>query len=271
MEKVPVAQFHVVVRGHCWLKIQDHMRMLSAGDVVMFPLGEPHALMSAPQVSTISGQDVLAAYQAGEPCFSTGEESVKLLCGHCQLDRDVQHPLIQDLPSFVHIKDMGQRHLGWLEMVSKVLIGEMDNRQPGSSSVIDRLAEVLFIQVLRAYVIEQREPHGFLAAMRSPQLHQALEVIHAEMHQPLTVAEIARAAGMSRSSLAARFKEQLGISPMNYLTRWRMLKARDLLQTYDLSIMEVAEQVGYQSESAFHRIFKREFQQSPSTVRRMKS
>jgi AraC-like DNA-binding protein len=264
------AQFHVVVRGACWLTVGDDRRRLEAGDVVVLARGAAHTLSDDPESPSILGLQVLDAVLAGRPAFAVteGQAETLLLCGHFEFDRAVAHPLIGELPDVIHVRGMESRQPGWLDWVAPVLIGETGSGRPGAESIVDRLAEVLLIQVLRAHLLEHQPEWGFLAAIMDRRVNSALKVIHAGAGDDLKLTEIARAAGMSRSGLAGRFKGIMGEAPMAYLARWRMLQARDLLSTTRLSLGDVAEQVGYGSEAAFSRAFRRAFAETPGAFRR---
>lgn len=268
MDAGPFAQFHVVVRGQCWLKSDGDTRMLRSGDVAIFPLGGAHWMADDPDSDKTPGLDVLRAHGDNRPMFQGGAEGARLLCGHFEFDRTHTHPLIMELPPLMHIQEMSRHQPGWLETVTAFLVRETDSQEPGSDTVIDRLAEVLFIQALRAHLIETAPTTGFMAAVQDKRLNDALKVIHSLSDTDLTLSQIAKSAGMSRSTLAARFKETLGVPPMSYLTTWRMLRARELLRSPDFSLAEVAERVGYTSEAAFNRAFRREFDQTPGLFRR---
>ncbi len=264
----PYAQFHMVVRGRCWLRFEDITVGLAGGDVVVFPGGEGHVLLDDPNTVPVPGMTVLKAHAARQPIFVGGGERARLLCGHFEFDRSFRHPLVEELPRLIHIKGLSAEQPGWFEAVTHMLIRETGADEPGATTVVDRLAEVLFIQVLRAYLLRSRPVRGFLAAVRDEQINRALKAIHAAAGSELTLVDIARQAGMSRSNLARRFKEILGETPINYLTRWRMLKARELLRISGRSLSDIAESVGYGSEAAFSRAFKRQFKQSPGVFRR---
>lgn len=263
------AQFHMVVRGRCWLRFDGRTIELASGDVVVFPRGEGHLLLDEPDTVPVPGATVLEAQSRGQPIFAGSGERARLLCGHFEFDRAFRHPLAAELPRLIHIKGLSAEQPAWFEAATHMLVRETGADEPGGTTVVDRLAEVLFIQVLRAHLLQSRPAHGFLAAVRDGQINRALRVIHGAAATELTLADIAREAGMSRSSLAVRFKEVLGETPMDYLTRWRMLKAQELLRTSERPLMDIAESVGYKSEAAFSRAFKRQFERSPSSFRRL--
>lgn len=268
MPEGPYAQFHMVARGRCWLKYGGSTIELAGGDVVLFPRGGGHILLDAPASAIAPGRDVLEAHNCGKPMFAEGGERARLLCGHFEFDRAFKHPLATELPPFIHVKALSYDQPDWFEAVSGLLIRETGAEQPGASTVVDRLAEVLFIQVLRAYLLQSRPSHGFLGALCDTQVNRALKVIHKGFGGALSLAAIAREAGMSRSNLALRFREVLGETPMFYATRYRLLKAQELLSASSRPLSEVAEHVGYRSESAFSQAFKRQFGQGPGAFRR---
>ena len=263
----PFAQYHAVLRGQCWLTLEGERHLLEAGDVVVLPQGDAHVLVDSPATATKPGMEVLSAIQSGQKPFSDGETSARLLCGHFEFDRTMNHPFVRDLPRLIHVKSTSNGEPNWLEAITPMLAGGTGTEQPGTNTIVERLAEVLLIQVLRSCLLDQSGEHGFLAALGDRHINEALKYIHVGADRDITLADVARAVGLSRSGLATRFKELVGDTPMNYLTSWRMLKAREMLQSASVPLVEVAERVGYTSESAFSRAFKREHGQSPGAFR----
>jgi AraC-like DNA-binding protein len=263
----PFAQYHAVLRGQCWLTLVGERHLLKTGDVVLLPQGDAHALVDSPATPARPGMEVLSAIQSGQKPFPDGETTARLLCGHFEFDRTMNHPFVRDLPRIIHVKSISDGQPNWLEAITPMLAGDSGVDQPGTNTIVERLAEVLLIQVLRTYLLDQSGEHGFLAALGDKHINEALRFIHCGAGRDITLAEVARAVGLSRSGLATRFKELVGDTPMNYLTSWRMLKAREILQSDSVSLLEVAELVGYTSESAFSRAFKREHGQSPGAFR----
>ncbi|MBT4042736.1 MAG: AraC family transcriptional regulator [Rhodospirillaceae bacterium] len=267
MSAGPFAQYHAVLGGQCWLTLSGERHLLEIGDVVLLPRGDAHALADSPATSTRPGIEVLSAIQSGQKPFPDGETTARLLCGHFEFDRTMKHPFVGDLPRLIHIKSTSNGQPDWLKAITPMLVGNMGAEQPGTNTIVERLAEVLLIQVLRSYFLDQSGEHGFLAALGDRHINDALKFIHVGAERDITLAEVAKAVGLSRSSLATRFKELVGDTPMNYLTSWRMLKAREILQSGSVPLLEVAERVGYTSESAFSRAFKRQHGQSPGAFR----
>jgi len=200
------AQYHVVVRGQCWLTLNGERHLLATGDVVLLPQGDAHALLDDPATIPRPGIEILTAIQSGMRPFQDGETTARLLCGHFEFDRKMNHPFVRDLPRLIHIEGMGKGPPNWLEAITPMLVGETGAEQPGTDTIVERLAEVLLIQVLRAHLLDQTEEHGFLAALVDTRINGALKFIHIGADRDMTLADVARAVGMSRSGLAVRFK-----------------------------------------------------------------
>lgn len=264
------AQFHLIVRGQCFLQDQHHTKplALSGGDIVVFPTGETHSLCDRPGRRLHPGRKVVESLQRGETIFKGDGPATTLVCGHFEFDRTLDHPFLRDLPSLIHLTDTDRRQLRWLETSTNIIIQEAGSANPGADVVVNRLTEVLFIQIVRAYMLQNEVSEGYLAALKDGQISEALRIIHSAPQISWTLENIARNIGMSRSAFARRFKQLVGLTPMDYLTRWRMEKARELLNNRKLSIIDIAEQVGYLSEAAFSRAFKRRFRQTPGALRR---
>ncbi len=173
------------------------------------------------------------------------------------------------MPALIHVSALTDEQPEWFEALTRILLRETDAALPGGASVVNRLAEVLFIHVLRAYAAKASAEAGFLRAMHDRQISRALRAIHETYAGKITLQDIARHAGLSRSYLAARFKEVLGETPMDHVTRWLLLQARQLLMTSSSGLSDIAEQVGYQSESAFSHAYKRYFGVGPGSFPRL--
>ena len=186
-----------------------------------------------------------------------GGAPTTIVCGSFSFDRASLRPITQLLPNFILIKADHARTLA-LHNTVQALASEMAEQTPGSEVVATRLAEVLFIQLLRAHIASGPELNkGWLRAVFDPRMGTALSAIHDSVKTPWTVASLADTAGMSRSAFAARFKLLLGQTPLEYVTAWRMQKAMQLLQQRDKKLIDVARLVGYESDAAFSKAFKR--------------
>lgn len=271
------ANFHIVAKGRCWLRTGDGtaVRALDEGDVVMFPHGDPHALLHAPEaVATPASQllrDSATGSQAsdGRVFGGTGSVTTTLICGHFEYDRRFAHPLFESLPSVVLVHATQHGRADWMTAAAQLASAESTLQRPGVGVVVDRLAEALLAQALLGYVDEmpQSEARSFLAAIQDRSIGHVLAMMHRDVNRDWTLDGLAKAGGVSRSVFAERFRALVGDSPMVYLARWRMMKARELLLDTNLSMAQVADAVGYQSEFAFGKAFKRQFQVSPGAVR----
>ena len=269
MDEVPVASFHIVVRGQCWLEVGDaDSRQVFAGDMLTFPNGAAHRLTHRPAAATVSGQAVLQSIQTNESLFRGEDIDTTLVCGHFEFDRTLVHPFLRDLPDLIHIQQADTYQLPQLKQITEQIIYETHQPQPGSDLIVNRLGEILFLQLLRAHMLDANVLDGYFAALADPAINEALQLMHDDIQHPWTIEKIAQQVAMSRSGFALHFKELVGMTPIAYLTNWRLLKAKEMLYHPDLSLSEIAWQVGYQSEAAFNRAFQRLFGQTPGRLRR---
>jgi AraC-like DNA-binding protein len=270
-----LANFHIVVRGRCWVRPAPTADAipLEEGDLVVFPHGDSHDLLNdvgaevvpAQRLVGIEGRQGESERRAAGPYGGRGERTT-LICGHFEYDQRVAHPLFAALPPMIHLRAPSTSP--WVRTAAGLTAQEASAGQPGSGAIVDRLAEVLLMQILRAHVETLDDPATFLASLTDPAVAGALAEIHAAPEAQWTLASLARTVGMSRSGFAEHFKSRCGLSPMSYLTQWRMLRGRELLWTTSLTMAEVAARVGYHSEFAFAKAFKRTFGEAPGAVRR---
>ncbi len=268
-----VANFHIVAHGRCWLRATDldAAIQLDEGDIVLFPRGMRHVLAHSAAAQAAPAEDVLEAIRAtsqAPPSYGGGGERTTLICGHFSCERVDLHPLLRALPPLLHVAAGGQRDPQWIATATRLMLAESGLAEPGSEAIVDRLAESLLIQVIRSHVRAQSVSDGFLAALSDPPLASALALMHARPGHGWSLGELAREVGVSRSVLAHRFKETVGESPISYLTQWRMVRAAELLRDGEASVARVAEQMGYQSEWAFAKAFKRVLGTGPGDLRR---
>ena len=266
--KGPFAQFHIVTRGQCVLKTKNKSIQLFSGDIVVFPFGASHWLANSETSVRYQGQDVMQSISTGNSLFEGDKLSATLVCGHFEFDKSLKHPFIKELPSLIHIDDNDMKQFTWLRNISELIIEEAEKEQPGSGIIVNKLGEVLFVHTLRAYIEKQRHSSGFIAAIQDERISKVLKKIHRFPQNNWKLNQLAQVASMSRTSFANRFKFLIGETPFNYVTRWRMLKAQELLVESNFSVGEIAEQVGYQSEAAFNRVFKKYLLQTPLKFRR---
>jgi len=273
IKPTPVAEFHVIVRGNCWLRMPGHNDPipLQGGDLVAFPRGDAHSLVDAPEGVALPAEEILQGQDLdhyGPVTYGGNGLPATVLCGYFQFDRDRPHPLVAALPPLIHIRGSDGYNFAWLQTALNFMIHETKAARPGAEAVVNRLAEVLFVQMVRAYIEQSDAPPGMLAAIADKQIAAALQLMHQTPQHPWALAILAQRVGMSRSAFAARFNRLVGQTPMQYLTFWRMQKAQELLQDKGLSTAAIAERVGYQSDAAFSRVFKKAIGTGPGAFRR---
>ncbi|MBI4194991.1 MAG: AraC family transcriptional regulator [Betaproteobacteria bacterium] len=274
IKPTPVAEFHIIVRGSCWLRVSGRSAPipLQGGDLVAFPHGDAHSLVDAPEGAALPAEEILQGQNLdhyGPVTYGGSGLPATVLCGYFRIDREHPHPLVAALPSLIHIRGTDSYDFAWLQTAINFMIHETRTAKPGSEAVVNRLAEVLFVQMVRAHIAQTEAPQGVLAAIADKQIGAALQLMHQTPQQPWSLASLAQRIGMSRSAFAARFNQLVGQTPMQYLTSWRMRKARELLSESRLGTAAVAEQVGYQSEAAFSKAFKKAIGMGPGAYRRV--
>ncbi len=275
MEITPprVANFHIVVSGKAWLRCEAKPEgvSLDPGSVVVFPHGARHSLADSADGAVQPAEQFLASGRAsedGRKIFGGEGTTTSMICGHFAHDESPSHPLLSTLPELIHLRAGDLADPQWMRTATELAAAESQSAQQGSTAVVDRLAEVLLIQLLRAYTASETPAPGFLAALGDPMLAKVLGGIHAEPAYPWSLLELASRGGVSKTVLSERFNARVGLSPMRYVQLWRMQRARDLLVETQRTLADIAEAVGYESEWAFAKAFKRVFGVGPGAARR---
>jgi AraC family transcriptional activator of mtrCDE len=275
-----VIRFHFVVRGECWVRVGEARRpvRLAPGDFILIPHGAQHALLDMATREALQLDDVLArSGYSGTGCFVYGgtptDRQTRMICGHLAFDANARHPLLDTLPDHLVVRATEKMSGSWFDLTLRFLAHEADAGADriGTTAVIKRLTEIIFIQVMNTWLERERPEQGLLAALADRRLGQSLRAIHRNPSQSWTVASLAREAGMSRTVFAERFKKLSGLSPLHYLTQWRLEKARCLLVESPHSVAAIADSVGYQSLAAFNRAFKKHTTLSPGAYKRHRS
>lgn len=268
-----VVIFHLITEGECWVEMDDGETVrLVAGDAVVFPHGHAHRMGSAPGLAPLVGKP-LAEVLARRPRqlnLGGGGAVTRFVCGYLACDARLARLLLQGLPPLLRVNVRGSNAGAWLEASVRYALAEARSPRPGGGGVLAKLAELLFIEVLRQYMNEARHDGrtGWLAGLRDRIVGAALNALHAQPARAWTLEDLAREAGTSRSVLAERFQHIVGDTPMQYLLQWRMVLAANLLCRGQHSLMQVANEVGYQTDTAFSRAFRREYGSPPATWRR---
>lgn len=270
-----VVIFHWVTEGECYAELDGELPVhLRGGDVVVFPQGDAHVMASAPGLPAASGArlDQVLARRPRQLVYGGTGPTTRLVCGYLACDARLARMLFTGLPPLLKVNVRGSNAGTWLEASVRYALAEARSPRPGGAGVLAKLAEVLFIEVLRLYMNEHSTGRtGWLAGVRDRIVGGALNALHARPAHGWTVEELAQTAGTSRSVLAERFVELVGSTPMQYLTQWRMMLAANLLSGSNESLSRIAEEVGYQTDTAFSRAFRREFGTPPAAWRRSRA
>lgn len=260
------ATFHLLARGGAWLHMPgwEEPIGLAGGDLVVFPHDAKH---------TISNREMPPADDFPRnriPGNGGSGPAATLICGYFDFARHSWNPLLEALPEVMVIRSDESANGPLMDTLGRFMQYEVEQGLLGASLLIDKLSEILFIHVVRNHM-ERAQTQGFIAALADAQIGKALSKIHQDPAHPWSVATLAQAAGMSRSAFAERFSRLVEMTPMQYLTRWRMTLANQLFLTSDQSVAQAAERFGYQSEAAFAKAFKKQFGYGPGRARKAKT
>jgi AraC-like DNA-binding protein len=266
------SMFHVISYGGAYLHVEGEAApiRLEDGDVVLFPTGHPHSLYDAPTspLTRLVQLDYNPQRRHAVVNYDGEEPKLLMLCGAFHFDYPNDFPLLRRLPKLIHIPgSQGGLEQGCADIVG-FIARESASQRPGAEVMLRRLTELLFIQVIRLWIDQQAEASvGWVGALRDQPISAALSLIHESPARKWTVKELADAAVLSRSAFSARFTELVGEPPLTYLTRWRMLRATRLLKN-EVRMETIADLLGYESEAAFRKAFKREIGLPPAQYRK---
>jgi AraC-like DNA-binding protein len=274
-----VIPYHLVTEGSCYARLLDGDPVkLGAGDVVLFPAGDRHMLAAASEAALrlkpieITGESLHGLLRRGEiTAFKKGRvgKTTRIACGYLACDRRLAEPILLSLPRLLSVRVRDRGAAAWVQSSIRHSVAESRSLRPGSAIVLARLSEVLFAEAVRRHMEQIPPGHsGWLAALRDRYVGRTLSLLHGRPAHPWTVDELARKVGLSRSALGQRFSALIGAPPIQYLTRWRISLAATRLRESNVPIMRIAQDVGYESEGAFNRAFKRELGLPPATWRK---
>lgn len=281
-------EYHVVTRGSCWGAVAGEQPVrLEAGDVILFPHGDAHVMSSAPGLRAVASVDRVPLLQLPQrPVFISvrgetpslaephpgGTADATVVCGFFGCDLRPFNPLIESLPRLLHVRAADGDGQGWIEQFMHFALAEAHGRRPGSEALLERLSETMFVELVRRYLDRLPEGQtGWLAGLRDRYVGRALALLHDRPGEDWTIDVLAARAGLSRSALHERFAEFTGQPPMQYLAAWRMQVASGLLTQTSATVASIALEVGYDSEAAFSRAFKRATGEPPAAWRRRRS
>ena len=267
-----LAIFHIVLQGQCWAKKdEDQPVCLAAGDIVIYPHAAAHEMNDPLATATRPIKELIAEHPAKDHrwCYGGGGAVTTMLCGAFQLSDPKLNLLDMLLPPVVHIKSESNNASVQLRTLRQCIEAELEVASPGRQAIVTRLAEAFLLRATRDYMLSSSNGEtGLAAIVRDPSIGRAVGLIHQHPERSWTVDTLANEAGLSRSVFATRFKLRIGDSPQHYLQRCRLNKAVQLLQAPGVAIAEIANRVGYDSESSFSKWFKHFMGEAPGTYRR---
>jgi AraC-like DNA-binding protein len=267
--------YHLLCEGRAWAQVEGGARVaLAAGDLIAFPHGHGHMLGGGPRVAPIDAGATLPGVLdrgLGLLHLGGGGDASRFICGFLACDPELSRAFLAGLPPLLKINIREDPSGQWLENSLKFSVTQAANREAGAGAMLARLAEAVFAETLRRYVRHLPAGEtGWFAGAREPAVGRALALLHQRPADPWTVADLAREAGLSRTVFSERFRHFLGESPVAYLTRWRLLLAARALTGTSRSVAQIASDVGYESEAALNRAFKRRYGLPPARYRREK-
>lgn len=268
--------FHAVLFGRCLLEVDDGgQRQLRTGDLALVPHGRGHRLRSEPGVAVPNVVELPHEYASDRYAVlrhGGGGAGATVVCGGVSFEHPAARELVALLPRLLHLDTSQSTHAEWLRATLTLISAEATALRPGGDTIITRLSDILVIQAIRAWIEDDPAAQtGWLGALRDPQIGHAISLIHRDPACDWTLASLAAEVAMSRSAFAARFTEIVGEPVMGYLTRWRMHLALDWLARDGVAVGELAGRLGYRSEAAFSRAFKRVNGMPPNAVKQASS
>ena len=267
LDKVDIPRFHIAMSGSCFVGSDNaepvnfhHM------EIVMLPRGSSHWIADQPGRQLISSLQAGEACELGNPLFQQGKITQSLMCGMVHYDKASSHPIIDSLPQVLHFQGLVSEDPIWKTVI--IIESEMQRTRGKGGTIVDRLTEVLFLQLLNRYVHKNKEVAGFFAALRDKRIHKALTLIHLDPNFNWSIASLGERVGMSRATLVRHFQSSVGLAPMAYILNWRMMKAYNLIKYSSANLEHIAEQVGFASARTLSKAFQRQYAVTPSELRR---
>jgi AraC-like DNA-binding protein len=268
--------YHYVIEGELRVRVEgadNEDLVLGGGDVVLLPRNDPHLMGSDLSLPPMLGRDVVQPPPMGGGLYSihhggTGKQT-RMICGFLGCDSANGNPVISTLPPVLKLSVEQGGAVEWIRSTFQYAAEEVAAGRPGSATVLAKLSELLFVEAVRRYAEALPDGQtGWLAGLREPYVARALALLHRDITRRWTVDDLGREVGLSRSALAERFIRLIGVPPMHCLASWRMQVATQKLRNTSASLAQVAETVGYDSEAAFSRAFKKALGVAPATWRR---
>lgn len=296
----PQGIFHTVIQGQCYLRESNgnDLVLLQTGDSVAFPTGGAHWISNSPgsqaldadNVVKVSGDDGILLMKTGAVIVSApdsdlwgktfqmgasaedgpleDEQRTIVLSGTLSYDSSIKHPFLESLPCFIQARSESNDDLRKHETLTSLMVDESYGSYPGKRLIVDHIAEVFFIRLLREHIRKEKHSNGYMAALSDSQIGLALNLIHTETDGKWTVETLSSASAMGRTAFTQKFVDMVGHTPKSYLTNTRLMKAKAKLQHTNDSMFSIAETAGYGSEAAFGKAIKKRFNTTPGKLRR---
>jgi AraC-like DNA-binding protein len=264
--------FHLLTRGSAWLEVEGVPMpvRLEAGDLVILPRGEGHLVRDTPHSQVLWLDRILADTPPvnGHLRHGGGGEQAELLCGGFAVDLLMAQPLLEALPTVVHLHGEEGHAPEWLAGLMRMISVELASSGPGSEAVVTRLTDALLAQALRQAILDGNRSSAGASAVSDPQIARALRLVRERPDDHWTVPKMAAAVGLSRSTFADRFRAATGETPMQHLTAYRLARAAEYLRSTNAAILDIARRTGYESDVSISKAFRRQFGMSPGAYRR---
>jgi len=270
-----VVPYHYVLEGELLAMVEGggESQALRSGDVVLFPHNDTHILGSDIRLPPVFGGELILPPNAAGGLYSIrhggGGARTKMICGFLGSNSAHDNPVITTLPRLIKLKTEETGSAEWIRSTFQYAADEVSHGRPGSETVLAKLSELLFVEAVRRHLADlPADQTGWLAGLRDPVVARVLALMHGDIARDWSVDELGRQAGSSRSALSERFSRLIGMAPMQYLAHWRLQVAAQKLKSTSASLAQIAEAIGYESEAAFSRAFKKKFGSAPATWRR---
>jgi AraC-like DNA-binding protein len=259
-------RFHISLSGDCYIGSEKEETVkIEQGEIIMLPGGDSHWIADRPGRMLISSARAGEACELGNPLFQKGDITNRLMCGLVQFETASSHPFLDSLPGILHFPGMKPTDSIWMTVT--LIDAEMQRTRSAGSLIIDRLTEVLFLQLLNCHINRSEESAGFLAALQDRRVHLALKLIHSEPGFNWSLTSLGERIGMSRATLVRHFQQAIGVAPMSYILNWRVTKAFNLIKHTSMSLEQIADVVGFATARTMSRSFQRHYKFTPSKLR----
>lgn len=263
-------RFHIALSGDCFVGSKKEKPVtVNEMDIVMLPNGKEHWIADQPGRTLIPSKRAGEACELGAPLFQVGKITNRLMCGLVQFDTEMAHPILDTFPEVLHLTGIERSESIWLTVM--LIDAEMAKTNARGGRIVDKLTEVLTLQILTRYISEHKEATGFLAALSDRRVLRALALLHREPARDWSLASLGMECGMSRATLTRHFEASVGLSPTAYLMNWRLTKAYSLVKHSTATLEQIAESVGFSSARTLNKAFRRHYGRTPSKLRHQRN